>query len=90
MVPEYYQMTFYFGGFFPKKSGDITKALDFIVQSKLVGVWFESPKRIMKTMLYLTDIYPDLKVVLAKELSKPFELFISGTVEDICKTLSTT
>ena len=27
---------------------------------------------------------------MAKELSKPYELFISGTVADICKTLSTT
>ena len=82
MVPEYYQMIFIL--VFPKKSGDITKALDFIVQSKLVGVWFESPKRIMKTMLYLTDIYPDLKAVLAKKVvKKPFELFIGGTVADI-------
>ena len=79
---------FYFGGFFPKKAGDITKALNFIVQSKLVGVWFESPKRITKTMLNLSDIYPDLKVVLAKELSKTYELFITGTVADICKKLS--
>lgn len=79
---------FYFGGFFPKKNGEIVKAFRFITQGKLVGVWFESPKRILKTMEHISNAYPQLNVVLAKELSKPYELFISGLAIDVCDKLS--
>lgn len=79
---------FYFGGFFPKKSGDMVKALEILTQLKCVGVWFESPKRILKTIQYISTIYPNLKMVAAKELSKTYELFISGKAADVCNKLS--
>jgi len=79
---------FYFGGFFPKKEGDIAKALDLIIKSKLVGVWFESPKRILRALLNVSKLYPAIKVVAAKELTKSYELFLRGSVLDVCDQLS--
>ena len=52
---------FAFGGFFPRKDGDINHALSLVVKSKSVQIWFESPKRILLSLLKISTSYPDLK-----------------------------
>jgi 16S rRNA (cytidine1402-2'-O)-methyltransferase len=80
--------SFYFGGFLSKKSGDRDAALQSIVDQKLVGIWFESPKRILATILAIQSIDPLLPVVVAKEITKSHERFFSGSVADVYNALS--
>ena len=71
---------FYFGGFFPRKSkqaNDLLKSMDCPMY------FFESPKRIGKSLAWLTEAYPDKKIVAAKELTKKFEKILRGTVKDV-------
>lgn len=80
--------SFYFGGFLSKKSGDRDAILTSIIDQKLVGIWFESPKRILTTILAIQSIDPLLPVVVAKEITKPHERFFSGGVADVYTALS--
>jgi 16S rRNA (cytidine1402-2'-O)-methyltransferase len=79
------ETTFTFRGFFPKKNKDQEKELS-VCQSAQVSrlfVWFESPKRIHKTLLFVASKFPLLQCVAAKELTKMHELFFSGTLAHV-------
>tara|TARA_A100001015_G_scaffold266508_1_gene315792 strand:- start:1850 stop:2662 length:813 start_codon:yes stop_codon:yes gene_type:complete len=79
---------FYFGGFLPKKQSDAMSKLDFVIASRMVGIWFESPKRVLGIVEMLYRFHPDLPVVFAKELTKPHDAFFVGTVAQISNQLS--
>ncbi|MCK5107794.1 MAG: 16S rRNA (cytidine(1402)-2'-O)-methyltransferase [Nanoarchaeota archaeon] len=71
---------FSFFGFLPKKEGKKEKMFSEIVGT---GIFYESPHRIVKTMDTLSKIYPDVNVVIAREISKKFEDFIRGRARDV-------
>ena len=79
---------FYFGGFLPKKETDVEYAFDQIINQQQIGIWFESPKRLLASLSNLNKQYPTIPIVLAKELTKPYETFIYGTVSSVIEQLS--
>ena len=74
---------FHFFGFFPRKASERLQAIDFLVSHQLVGIWFESPKRIGSLMKWLADHYDTAEVVLANDLTKSYEQYFRGTVDDV-------
>lgn len=78
---------FIFLGFLPHKKGreSIFKEISC---SKRVNVFYESTHRIMKTLQSLKSHIPDNNVLIARELTKQFEQFISGTPEFLLKYFS--
>ena len=73
---------FTFSGFLPAKEKaklDILKSLD----AKETTIFYESTHRIKHTLRLLSNVLPDRKVVIAKELTKKFETFFSGKSKDI-------
>ena len=62
---------FAFLGFFPQKQSEIKPLLDFAKDFNLV--FYESPNRILKTLNVVRDILGDVKVSLARELTKIHE-----------------
>ena len=46
-------------------------------------VLYESPHRIQKLLAELAEVCPDRKVVLARELTKKFEEFNSGSAAEL-------
>lgn len=64
---------FVFGGFFPKKKQEFFKFLDKVFSLPIV--FFESPKRIVNTLLFLTDQLEDMDMLVGKELTKKHERF---------------
>lgn len=68
---------FIFLGFLPKKPGHRKKLLDnlSIVLSKIkqTAIIFESPYRLVKTLEELKEIFGDINVVIARELTKIHE-----------------
>ena len=74
---------YYFGGFLPKKHSDLGNVLSSVIDQQAVGIWFESPKRILRLSDYLKEEYPNVPVVFAKELTKDHEAFFSGLANDV-------
>lgn len=77
---------FTFLGFIPHKKGR-EKLFKEIAVSKRVMVFYESTHRILKTLESLNKHNSHKKVILAKELTKQFEEFISGFPEEILNYL---
>jgi 16S rRNA (cytidine1402-2'-O)-methyltransferase len=70
---------FHFLGFLPHKSGQRRSQLEAAKSIPGTIILYESPHRILKLLTELVDLYPDRKIVLARELTKKFEQFKSGT-----------
>lgn len=70
---------FSFIGFLPRKSGHIEKIFKQYADRDSVLIFFESPFRIVKTITILERVIPDAYVCVAKELTKMFENYFTGT-----------
>ena len=74
---------FYFEGFLPPKENDRNAELAELAKRKETLLFYESPHRIVKTLIAMADILGDRKAVLARELTKSHEEFIRGTLSQI-------
>jgi len=70
---------FTFVSFLPKKQGQLKRMLEQHEERKTVLVFFESPYRIAKTLSALGDVAPASFVCVAKEMTKVFERYFTGT-----------
>ena len=75
---------FVFLGFLPHKKGRETLFKE-ITKSGRVSVFYESTHRILKTLSSLDSHSPLCKVMIAREITKQFEEFISGTPSELLK-----
>src|SRR5256714_6873272 len=73
---------FHFIGFLPHKSGQRRRKLEAAKGIPGTLVLYESPYRIEKLLVELSDIFPEREVVLARELTKRFEQFLRGTATE--------
>lgn len=73
---------FLFLGFLPHKKGRETLFKE-IAESKRTVAFYESPHRILKTLQSLEKFAPEKKVVIARELTKIYEEFLSGTPAEL-------
>jgi len=79
-----------FLGFIPKKVGKIKKLFNEIkVLKKTLIVFYESPLRIKQTLQLLKDMFgANTACVIAKEITKLYEKFMYGTLDEISTKLS--
>ena len=81
--------SFVFLGFLKKKAGKMKKELEQAKSIQKTIVFYESPHRILKTLEICSEVFSkDTKVALARELTKKFEEFIRGTIEEIVEKMS--
>lgn len=74
---------FTFAGFLPVKQKAKIEALSIPVKSGYTTIFYESPRRILDSIKLCKSVLPNQhKIVLAKELTKTFETYITGTVDD--------
>ncbi len=66
---------FQFLGFFPKKEGEILKAIETVSSFCGSSIFFESPHRLLKTLKKLPETF---NVSIAKELTKIHETLFQG------------
>lgn len=83
------QPDFYFNGFLPPRAGERSKLLAKWREADYPIVMFETPHRIEAALSDMAALYPDRHLVLAREITKTFETFLSGTVAEIQTTLQT-
>ena len=78
---------FVFYGFLPlDKKMRKEKFEDIKKQNKTI-IFYEAPHRLIKTLEELENIFGNIEIVIAKELTKIHEGFIRGKIDDILKTL---
>lgn len=75
---------FTFFGFLPHKKGRETLFKE-IATSKYPAILYESPHRIMKTLISLDKFAPEKVVIIGRELTKKFEQIIKGQPADLAK-----
>ncbi len=74
---------FHFSGFLPQKSSQRLRRLEALRQITGTLVLYESPYRIEKLLTELAEVMSDRKVVLARELTKKFEEYLTGTPREL-------
>ena len=73
---------FTFLGFLPHKKGRETLFKE-MQESKRTVVFYESPHRILKTLESLTKFCPNKKVLIAREMTKIYEEFKTGSPAEV-------
>ena len=83
---------FHFLGFLPEKAGARrTRIEELAAAGNEAGtlVFYEAPHRILETLADLEAVFgPDLRVVVARELTKLHEEFLRGTVAEVRRELA--
>ena len=75
--------------FFLKKKGELKKLFEEIRFETKTQIFFESPKRIKKTLSIIQEEFNlNQKIVIARELTKIYEEFYRGKVSDLSEILS--
>jgi 16S rRNA (cytidine1402-2'-O)-methyltransferase len=74
---------FSFRGFLPIRSGQRERELRAAAESEATVIFFESPYRLTKTLAACVDIMPDRQLCVAREMTKKFEEFRSGTANEL-------
>jgi 16S rRNA (cytidine1402-2'-O)-methyltransferase len=76
---------FLFLGFLPKKG--LKNYFEKLKSIEVTIVFYESPKRILKTLTVMKEVFKEGKVVIAREISKIYEEYLRGELEEIIKIL---
>ena len=78
---------FTFYGFLPPRSGKRKQCLSSLIDETKTIVFYESPKRLVESLLDIEAVLGNRKVVVLRELTKVFEEIMRGNVSDITKQL---
>ena len=74
---------FYFEGFLPVKSGARRKKLEAFKTLPSTIIFYESPHRLLKTLLDIHEVLTDVHVVCVREISKKFEEVKEGKAQEL-------
>ena len=79
---------FAFEGFLPRSLAALKKKLFLLRDEERTIIFYESPRRLRKTLRAVRDVFGERKVVVARELTKIFEEVIRGTAGEVIDQLS--
>lgn len=74
---------FCYRGFLPPKSGGRERELRAAAERDTTTLFFESPHRLVKTLIASAGIMPERQLCVARELTKKFEEFRRGTASEL-------
>ena len=74
---------FYFYGFLNAKQSQAKKELENIKDCEDTIIFYEAPHRIEKTIKLMYEVLGNRKAVIARELTKLHEEYITGTLEEM-------
>ncbi|MBQ7306987.1 MAG: 16S rRNA (cytidine(1402)-2'-O)-methyltransferase [Clostridia bacterium] len=79
---------FSFLGFFPREKKEQKKFLTNMEKSTIdTFVIYESPKRIIETLTLIKEKFEDLKVICCNDLTKKFEHYTYGKINEVIEEL---
>lgn len=73
---------FYFFGFLNRNKKDRREQLDKLAKREETLIFYEAPHRLKETLKDLQLVLGNRKITLARELTKKFEEFLRGTIEE--------
>jgi len=80
--------TFTYYGFFPREKKEQEELIENINNSDIkTFIFYESPKRIIKTIEFLAKELPNLKISVSKELTKLHEKNFYGNITEVLKEI---
>lgn len=79
--------SFTFSGFFPRETADIKKLLQKLKNNPGIYIFYESPKRIIKTFELFAEHLENTQICLCNDLTKKFERIYRGTPSEILTEL---
>ena len=79
---------FLFYGFLNSKSGKQKKELESLKNITFPIIFYESPHRLTGTLNNIKEIFGNIKIAIAREISKKFEEIIRGNIEDVINEVS--
>ncbi|WP_226671259.1 16S rRNA (cytidine(1402)-2'-O)-methyltransferase [Metabacillus litoralis] len=74
---------FYFFGFLDRQKKEKKNQLDWLKTKPETIIFYESPHRLKETLQLLHEYFGNRSICLSRELTKKFEEFIRGNVEDV-------
>lgn len=74
---------FYFYGFLSRSKKEKREELEILKKQKATLVFYESPHRMKETLAIMREILGNRNIALCRELTKRFEEFIRGSLEEI-------
>ncbi len=74
---------FYFGGFLPVSGSKRRAELKAASERGITTIYFESPHRLIKTLIDFVKLLPEARLCVARELSKKFEEYFHGTAQEV-------
>ncbi len=79
---------FTFRGFFPREKKKIESQLARFNVSDCPEIYFESPKRIIKTLNVILELSGDCKITFVRELTKKHEEIINANISELLDKIS--
>lgn len=79
---------YYFYGFLPRKKKEKEAELDRLASIQATLLFYESPYRLKDTLKALQEVLGNRQVALARELTKRFEEYLRGTLEEVLTYVS--
>ncbi len=74
---------FYFGSFFPRKTAEQLRVLNALQTLDAVLVFYESPKRLIKSLESIARVFPYRKIAVCRELTKLHEEVVRGNTDEV-------
>lgn len=79
LVPQ----PFLFYGFLNRTKSKKKKELEELRYQPFTTIYYESPHRIKETLQAMFEVWGDRRLVIARELTKQYEEFVRGTIEEL-------
>jgi len=76
---------FSFVGFLPRRSGECDRVLESLRDRRDTLIFFESPRRVAKTLARLKEVFGDRRACVARELTKMHEEFARGLLSELAE-----
>ncbi|WP_077620140.1 16S rRNA (cytidine(1402)-2'-O)-methyltransferase [Bacillus sinesaloumensis] len=74
---------FYFYGFLDRNKKEKRKQLESLINIQATMLFYEAPHRLKETLKIMREILGNRQIVISRELTKKFEEFIRGDLDEI-------
>lgn len=74
---------FIYCGFFPREKKERKKLLEALSQEMRTIVFYESPHRLLRTLREIREAWGDRQCCVARELTKVYEEYLRGTINEV-------
>lgn len=75
--------SFTFYGFLPRKKKEKKEALEALKNTSATLIFYESPFRIKDTLEAATEVFGDRQASIGREITKKFEEFVRGSIQEL-------